>query len=170
VADTLRAVAFARERGGRIVLLEQPVPRGALDDLARLTREAGVPVAADEAVRSLADVERIGRERLASVINMKIAKSGVHRGFEMVRAARAHGLGTMIGAMVETRLGTGFSAHLVAGIGGFAVVDLDTPWLMTEDPIVGGPALDGPNWRIDPRVPGHGARLPVAGPDEVQLG
>jgi L-alanine-DL-glutamate epimerase-like enolase superfamily enzyme len=37
------------------------------------------------------------------------------------------------------------------------VVDLDTPWLMTEDPIVGGPTLDGSRWRL-PDLPGHGAR------------
>jgi L-alanine-DL-glutamate epimerase-like enolase superfamily enzyme len=163
VEQTLEAVARVTRSRMHVVLLEQPVPRADLDGLARLTREAGAPVAADEACKSAADVERIGRERLASVVNVKIAKCGVHEAVRMMDAARRHGLGLMIGAMVETRIGTGFSAHVVAGRGGFLVVDLDTPWLMTADPVEGGPVLDGPRWRIDDAVPGHGAR-PRANP------
>jgi L-alanine-DL-glutamate epimerase-like enolase superfamily enzyme len=157
VAQTLEAVSALRARGARVVMLEQPIPRADLDGLARLSREAGTLVAADEACRSVDDVRRIGRERLASAINVKIAKCGVHEAIAMIHEARRHGLATMIGAMVETRLGTGFSAHVAAGIGGFAVIDLDTSLLLASDPILGGPALDGPRWRIDPAVPGHGS-------------
>jgi L-alanine-DL-glutamate epimerase-like enolase superfamily enzyme len=158
VEQALDAVRTVRARGGRVAMLEQPVPRADLDALARLTREVGegTLVAADEACRSTADVEHIGKNRLASAVNVKIAKCGVHEALAMLAAARRHGLQTMIGAMVETRLGTGFSAHVVAGLGGFAVVDLDTSLLLAHDPIAGGPTLDGPRWRIDPAVPGHG--------------
>lgn len=155
--QALEAVRFLAGRGQRVVLLEQPVPRADLEGLARLTREAGVLVAADEACKTVDDVRRLAAERQASAINVKIAKSGVEGALALIRTARALGLQTMIGAMVETRIGTGFSAHLVAGLGGFVVVDLDTPWLMTADPIDGGPVLDGPVWRFDPAVPGHGA-------------
>lgn len=156
VEEALEVVRAARAAGADVRVLEQPVPRADLEGLARLTRDSGALVAADEAVRTVADVERIAREKAASVINVKIAKSGVLGAFEMLQVAEAHGLGKMIGAMVETRIGTGFSAHLVAGMGNFTVVDLDTPWLMTEDVVFGGPQLDGPHWRI-PDTPGHGA-------------
>jgi L-alanine-DL-glutamate epimerase-like enolase superfamily enzyme len=154
--QALAAVATCKAAGGRVLLLEQPVPRADLDALARLTRDAGVPVAADEACKTVADVERIGRERLASVVNVKLAKSGVEETVRMLAAARRLGLGTMIGAMVETRIGTGFSAHLAAGIGGFSVIDLDTPWLMAGDPVSGGTALDGPRWLVENVPAGHG--------------
>ncbi|MEZ4241743.1 MAG: dipeptide epimerase [Myxococcota bacterium] len=156
VEQTLEAVRALRERGARIAMLEQPVPRADLEGLARLTREAGTLVAADEACRTLDDVRRIARHRQASAVNVKLAKCGVLEGLQMLREARRHGLATMIGAMVETRLGTGFSAHVAAALGGFAVVDLDTSLLLQRDPITGGPALDGPRWRIDPTVTGHG--------------
>jgi L-alanine-DL-glutamate epimerase-like enolase superfamily enzyme len=156
--QALSAVAACKGAGGRVVLLEQPVPRADLDALARLTRDSGVPVAADEACKTVADVERIGREKLASVVNVKIAKSGVRDTLAMLKAARKHGLGTMIGAMVETRIGTGFSAHLAAGLGGFDVIDLDTPWLMASDPVSGGTPLDGPRWRVDAVAAGHGGQ------------
>jgi L-alanine-DL-glutamate epimerase-like enolase superfamily enzyme len=155
--EALEVVRRAWAAGADVLLLEQPVPRGDLEGLARVNRESGVLVAADEAVRTVADVEEVARLGAASVVNVKIAKSGVLGAFQMLQTARRRGLGLMIGAMVETRIGTGFSAHLVAGMGGFTVVDLDTPWLMTEDPIVGGPTLDGSRWRL-PDLPGHGAR------------
>lgn len=156
--QALDAVRHLRSRGQRVLLLEQPVPRADLDGLARLTREAGVLVAADEACKSIDDVRRLARERQASAVNVKIAKSGVTEAVAMLRAAREAGLATMIGAMVETRIGTGFSAHVVAGMGGFTVIDLDTPWLMTADPVDDGPVLDGPRWILRDDVPGHGAR------------
>jgi L-alanine-DL-glutamate epimerase-like enolase superfamily enzyme len=156
VAETLSAVRAVRRLGGRIVLLEQPVPRGDLDALARLTRDAGVLVCADEAVRTVEDVHRIGRERLASAINVKLAKSGVDGVVSLIRAARSHGLQVMIGAMVETRIGTGFGAHLAAGLGGFVVIDLDTSLLLAQDPVRGGTPLDGPRWDVGAVDRGHG--------------
>jgi L-alanine-DL-glutamate epimerase-like enolase superfamily enzyme len=156
VSDTLSAVRATRRLGGRITLLEQPVPRGDLDALARLTRDAGVLVCADEAVRTVDDVHQLGRGRMASCINVKLAKSGVAGTLALVKAAREHGLQVMIGAMVESRIGTGFGAHLAAGLGGFVVVDLDTSLLLSQDPVKGGTPLDGPRWDTGAVAVGHG--------------
>lgn len=156
VADTLAAVRATRRLGGRIVLVEQPVPRGDWDALARLHRDAGVLVCADEAVRTVDDVHRIGRERLAGAINVKLAKSGVAGVLALVRAARSHGLQVMIGAMVETRVGTGFGAHLAGGLGGFVNIDLDTSLLLASDPVRGGTPLDGPRWDLGAVTAGQG--------------
>lgn len=156
VADTLGAVRATRRLGARIVLVEQPVPRGDWDALARLHRDAGVLVCADEAVRTVDDVRRIGREKLAGAINVKLAKSGVAGVVELVGAARAHGLQVMIGAMVETRIGTGFGAHLAAGLGGFVNVDLDTSLLLAADPVRGGTPLDGSRWDVGSVTAGQG--------------
>ena len=124
-------------------LLEQPVAREDWEGLGRLAREAGVPVAADESCRTPEDAVRIGRGGLAQVLNIKLAKSGVVQALDIAAIARAFGLGLMIGGMVETRLGMGFSAHLAAGLGGFDWVDLDTPLLLTDDPITGGYRSEG---------------------------
>jgi L-alanine-DL-glutamate epimerase-like enolase superfamily enzyme len=156
VAQALEAVRHSHALGLRVVLLEQPVPRKNLEDLARLAATSGVLVAADEACKTAADAEHIGKERLASAVNVKVAKSGVRGALDILATARRHGLATMIGAMVESRIGTGFSAHLCAGLGGFSVIDLDTPWLMTSDPVQGGTPLEGPLWRVDSVEAGHG--------------
>jgi hypothetical protein len=51
----------------------------------------------------------------------------------------------MIGGMVETRLAMSASGCLAAGLGGFAHVDLDTPYFLADDPFDGGYRTTGPN-------------------------
>jgi L-alanine-DL-glutamate epimerase-like enolase superfamily enzyme len=72
-------------------------------------------------------------------------------------AARAAGLSLMIGGMVETRLGMSAAAHLACALGGVEFVDLDTAWLLADDPYEGGYVADGPRYTIPPN-PGVGVR------------
>lgn len=55
VAQTLSVLRTLRRKGLEPALLEQPLPRDDRDGQARLVREAGVPVAADESCRSSED-------------------------------------------------------------------------------------------------------------------
>jgi L-alanine-DL-glutamate epimerase-like enolase superfamily enzyme len=154
--DLLRAL---RGHGIEPSLLEQPVPREDWDGLGRLAREAGIPVAADEACRSAGDALRIVRDGLAQVINIKLAKCGVVDAMSVAAIAKAARLGLMIGGMVETRLAMGFSAHFAAGLGGFTWVDLDTPLLLAHDPVRGGYVATGANYKLDIGTAGHGGML-----------
>jgi L-alanine-DL-glutamate epimerase-like enolase superfamily enzyme len=141
-------------------LFEQPVAREDWEGMGALAREAGVPIAADESCRSLADAERIARDGLAQVINIKLVKCGVAESLDIARCARTNGLGLMIGGMVETRLAMGFSAHFAAGLGGFDWIDLDTPYLLAEDPVRGGTRANGPEYDLSEIKAGHGASIP----------
>jgi len=62
----------------------------------------------------------------------------------------------MIGGMVESKLAMTVSACLAAGMGGFAHVDLDTPWFMKDAPIHGGWLERGATLRLDQIAAGHG--------------
>lgn len=105
------------------ILFEQPVHRDDWEGLGRVSHVAknkyGVSVAADESCRGLADVKKIVEEKLADVINIKLAKVGVLGALKIIDLARAAGLDLMIGGMVETRLAMGFAGHLAAGLGCF---------------------------------------------------
>ncbi|MEA2496566.1 MAG: muconate cycloisomerase, partial [Thermoleophilaceae bacterium] len=59
-----------------IELIEQPLPAWNLDGLARLRSAVGVPLMADESIRTPHDADRIAREHAASVLAVKIAKCG----------------------------------------------------------------------------------------------
>ncbi|XP_073000545.1 L-Ala-D/L-amino acid epimerase [Typha latifolia] len=150
------------EMGVTPILFEQPVPRDDWEGLCHVSHVAkekyGVAVAADESCRSLNDAEKIIRGNLAHVINIKLAKLGVLGALDIIDVARKAGIALMIGGMVETRLAMGFAGHLAAGLGGFSFIDLDTPLLLSEDPVFGGYEASGPVYKFtNPR--GHGAFL-----------
>ncbi len=144
-------------------LLEQPVPREELAGLRRVHEQTGVAIAADESCCSPQDALRIVEQCAAQVINIKLVKSGVVQALDIAAIARSAGLGLMIGGMVETRLAMGFSAHFAAGLGGFDWIDLDTPLLLEQDPVLGGYTAQGPIYDLDTGGTGHGGSLKAFG-------
>ena len=162
--DCLAFVNGVKRVGVRLVILEQPVAREDLDGLAALRHLTGVPVAADESVRSILDVRNVLERQAADYINVKIMKSGLLNAMDIAAYARAYGLRLMIGGMVETRIAMGCSFGLVLGLGGFDVLDLDTPLLLAADPVTGGYRYEGP--RLLPWT-GPGLDLEAHGADAV---
>jgi L-alanine-DL-glutamate epimerase-like enolase superfamily enzyme len=154
--EAVQLATALRKRDVVPVLFEQPThtdPAAMADTRARLD----LPVALDEAIVVADDVVRCARGRLGDVVNIKLQKSGICGALDIAAAARAHGLGLMMGGMVETRLATGAAACLAAGLGGFAFVDLDTPLFLADDPIDGGYAQRGERIDLRPIAAGHGA-------------
>ena len=141
--DCLRFTQGVRACGGTMVLLEQPVVREDLDSMAAIRRETGIPVAADESVRSLADAREVVAHKAADYINIKTMKTGVGEAVEIASFTKASGLKLMIGGMVETRIAMGCSFSLVLGLGGFNILDLDTPLLLAGDPVTDGYRYEG---------------------------
>jgi L-alanine-DL-glutamate epimerase-like enolase superfamily enzyme len=156
----LRFLRTLRRHGIVPSLLEQPVPRGDWDGLAQLTRESGVPVCADESVKSLADAVRAVKHRAVNVINIKFMKSGILEGAEIARLARAAGMRLMIGAMMESGLAITAAAHFAAGLGGFDFVDLDTTFFV-KGPLSRSRYLDqGGRFEFAGAGPGIGVSVP----------
>ena len=156
--DCLTFARGVKACGGTMVLLEQPVVRDDLDSMAAIRRETGIPVAADESVRSLADAQKVVARGAADYINIKIMKTGVVEAVEIASFTKASGLKLMIGGMLETRITMGCSFSLVLALGGFDVLDLDTPLLLASDPVTGGYRYEGP--RLQPwSGPGLGMKV-----------
>jgi L-alanine-DL-glutamate epimerase-like enolase superfamily enzyme len=117
---------------------EQPLPAGDPDG-PELKRRSPVPIYVDEDCHTLADVA--GCAERAHGINIKLAKSGgVREAVRMVAAARALGLGVMLGCMIESGLGIAAGAHIASLMDH---VDLDGNLLLAEDPWPGVDFLDG---------------------------
>lgn len=112
-----------------VALLEQPVPAGS--DAWLEGFDPAVPICADESVHVASDLESIGRRYQA--INVKLDKAGgLTAAVDLVRAARARGLGVMTGCMVCSSLSIAPAIHLAA-LSDFA--DLDGPlWLRDDRP------------------------------------
>lgn len=119
----------------QIELVEQPVSRGDLDGLAWVRDRSPIPVFADEACHTLADVGRLAGR--VDGINLKIMKTGGLREMRrMIHAARAHGMKVLLGSMVESSLGLSAAAQL-APLADY--LDLDGHWLIADDPFAGAP-------------------------------
>jgi len=164
-SDAVALVRAIAERGVRPILFEQPTAKDDVDGLFEVARATGVPVAADESAASLADVERLAAraERAAArgsiAINVKPMKYGFREAIAIHGVATAHGLGLMIGGMVEGKMAMSASACFAAALGGFDFVDLDTPLFLAHDPFDGGYAQDGERLDLAPIAAGHGCVL-----------
>jgi len=149
--QTLRFDKQIQDRGVDLALIEQPVAKTDIAGLSQTRRRTTCPVGADEAVFSPADAIKIVRAEAADVINVKLGKSGVLRAADIVAVATAANLELMVGCMLESAIGVHTAAHLVAGSGAFAHVDLDANRLLAKDVI---DSADGPVHHIS--GPGHG--------------
>jgi L-alanine-DL-glutamate epimerase-like enolase superfamily enzyme len=112
---------------GRVKLLEQPFARGRERDLEGL--RSVIPIAADESVQGLTDVEGlVGR---FDVVNIKLDKcGGLTEALEMAAAARRLGLGVMVGNMVGTSLAMA-PAFILGQV--CDIADLDGTIFITRD-------------------------------------
>jgi L-alanine-DL-glutamate epimerase-like enolase superfamily enzyme len=153
---TLQLLALLHERAIQPALMEQPVAKDDLLGMAQVIQWGGTPVAADESAASAADVVKLAGARAANVINIKLMKCGVAEALDIAAAARAAGLGLMIGGMVESSLAMSMSACFAAGQGGFNFVDLDTPLFMINSPLTGGMRYNRERIELDQIVAGHG--------------
>ncbi len=57
-------------------LFEQPTPKDDLAGLARVRREGGIPIMADESIESVEDAFSLAAAGAASIFALKIAKNG----------------------------------------------------------------------------------------------
>jgi L-alanine-DL-glutamate epimerase-like enolase superfamily enzyme len=118
--------------------------------MAEVAARSPVPVVADESFRSAEDLDRLLAARAATGVNLKLGKlGGPLATLALGRRARASGLRLMAGAMVETRVGLLAMAHVVAALGGVDWVDLDTAFLLADDPFEGGWTIEGSTLRLD---------------------
>ena len=117
-----------------VELVEQPFPAADLESFRALRElEPRPPLVVDEGCHDLRDVAAVGT--YADAINIKLAKAGgLREAVRMVHAARALGLGVMLGCMIESQLGVAPAAQ-IASLADW--VDLDGHLLLAEQPFTG---------------------------------
>jgi L-alanine-DL-glutamate epimerase-like enolase superfamily enzyme len=146
--EALYAIPRLAELG--VAYVEQPLR--AADPGGRVLRDrSALPIYVDEDCHTLTDVAACAE--IAHGINIKLAKSGgIREAMRMAHAARALGLGVMLGCMIESGLGIA-AGCCVAPLCDH--VDLDGNLLLAGDPCPGVAFVDGI------QVPGDGIGLGV---------
>lgn len=148
--QALDMIFWLKEQG--IVMVEQPMPKHDLDNIARLTEDSPLPIFADESIQRLSDVERM--KGVFSGINIKLMKcTGMLEAWKMRKLAYSLDMKVMIGCMTETSCAISAAAQLYSGMD-FA--DLDGALLIGNDCFDGAKLENGKIIPAD--LPGIGVK------------
>jgi L-Ala-D/L-Glu epimerase len=135
--EALEMTHWLKEKG--VLMIEQPMLKTDLDGNAFVTEGSPLPTIADESCQRLVDIPRL--KGVFHGINIKLMKStGLNEGFKMLQLARSLDLKVMIGCMSETSCGV-LAAAQIAPLCDY--VDLDTTWLITNNPFENPDLKDG---------------------------
>ncbi|MEV4722942.1 mandelate racemase/muconate lactonizing enzyme family protein, partial [Micromonospora humida] len=154
--EAVRVIRGVEDAGLDVELVEQPVARWDLDGMAWVADRVDVPILADEAVFGVRDLVAVIRRRAADLVNVKLAKcGGLRPARTLLELAREHGMGTLVGSMMESQVGVGAAASLAAAYRTSAVSDLDAAWWLAWSPVRGGLRYEGATVVL-PDAPGLG--------------
>ena len=148
-SEAIEMIHWLKEQG--VVMVEQPMPKNDLDNIALLTEESPLPIFADESIQRLEDINRL--KGVFSGINIKLMKcTGMHEAWKMRKLAKSLGMKVMMGCMTETSCAISAASQIYAGMD-FA--DLDGALLIDNDCFSGASLQQGKI--IASEMPGIGA-------------
>jgi len=159
--DKERAIREIKWLAGQgVEFVEQPMPVGMLAETRWLKERSPIPIVADEAVNTSADILKI--KDAYDGINIKLMKSeGILEAYRMIILANLLKLDIMLGCMIETTVGIAAAVQLQSLA---RWVDLDGNLLIKNDPYSGLILKDG-HWILSGK-PGIGVRERKEGPSE----
>jgi len=122
-----------------IEFVEQPMPSHMLAETRWIRDRSPVPIIADEAVKSSADIPTLAQAY--DGINIKLMKSaGLQEALRMIWMAKSLNMKIMIGCMIASSVSITAAAHLCSLID---YADLDGNLLISNDPYDGVKVVDG---------------------------
>jgi L-alanine-DL-glutamate epimerase-like enolase superfamily enzyme len=137
---------------------EEPLPADNFRDQAVLRAQSPILIMADESAFNHYDTFRILAEKRADLINIKLGKSGgINHAMKMAGISQAAGVDCQVGTFSETRLGVSAAAHFAMCWDNILFYDLDSPLMLSEDPVVGGIQYSKEARINVSDKPGHGA-------------
>jgi L-Ala-D/L-Glu epimerase len=137
---------------------EEPIHAMNLQDQVRINAESPIPIMADESVFNHSDAFRIVKANAADLFNIKLGKSGgISNAMKVAAIAEAADMYCQVGSFSESRLGITALVHFDLAWHNIIYHDLDSPIMLSEDPVIGGMTYSK-NWEVDVTdEPGHGA-------------
>lgn len=151
-SKALDEIFWLRDNG--VVMVEQPMAKDRLDDIAWITERSPLPIFADESVQGLKDV--LPLKGIFTGINIKLMKSGgLLNARKMIAIAEACGMKVMTGCMTETSCACSAVAALAPAS---SFQDIDGNLLITNDRFKGGVQVVSGRLML-PDLPGLGLSL-----------
>ena len=105
----LEMIHWLKEKG--IVMVEQPMSKKKLDDIAWITQNSPLPIFADESLQRMTDIMKL--KGAFNGINIKLMKcTGMREAWKMLTLGRALDMKVMVGCMTETSCAISAAAQI----------------------------------------------------------
>ncbi len=151
--EAVRKINWLESQG--VEFVEQPLPAAMIEETRWGPSRVQLPSSADEACLHPSDIPRLADA--FDGVNIKLMKcGGIQEARRMIEMARALGMKTMLGCMIESSIGVTAAAHLSPLVD---YADLDGNLLIANDPYTGVTVENGK--LVLPDRPGLGLRPAV---------
>jgi len=115
------------EVGDRIILIEEPCPKGDLDKLKYVKEHSEIMIFADESAATFEDARKVIKKGAADGINIKLQKAGgIYWGKKIAELANEHDVKLMTGCMLETAISIAAGINFANAMRGMINTDLDS--------------------------------------------
>jgi len=93
-------------------LIEQPLPRERINDIAKLRKILKTPIMLDESLVSIHDAIELIEKKAVDIFNIKVMRvGGLYNSLKFAHLAQAAGIPCLVGSMVEFGIGTTAGLH-----------------------------------------------------------
>ena len=96
-----------------LMMIEQPLAGGAIDEAGELQARLKTPLCADESAESLASLNQLIQKKAARIVNIKVQRvGGLSEALSMLEMAQAANLECWVGTMPELGIASAQALHL----------------------------------------------------------
>jgi len=112
--------------GKRVILIEEPCPKGDLEKMKYVSDRSEIPVFADESAATFEEARKVIEASAAKGINIKLQKAGgIYWASKIAEIACENNVSLMVGTMLESSISVAAGANFVSSSPGIINADLD---------------------------------------------